>query len=611
MLIIIALFLLILSYNLWPHTAFSSTSFSRQEITDNPAGDWLSLGQEPGTKFFYTHNGVKIFVEPATNISQCKIDTGNFPSSDIGGVSYLGNNRSLNSTIWLTGTFKEPLPGNHAFPTTFTNDSNLSQPFFRIDVLHIVNQSLSQLVQNENTLLRQNNIQIIGPNITTVAGNPAYKEIFMYNGTKGESCKDCQIMQFLTQKHDRFYLFTYVSEMREEYSRFLNLIQTMMNSVQIGTNSSEPSGNLRGNMVDYQNDILGIRLDYPDNWMKIDNLFTNVFNFRPYKSDYVGGVMFLFPITGPILLYRDYTMFVDVNPTYKSESVAPYVSRIRWDAINQSWNKTIEEWSSNGEYRILSPTPDYKDFYQSGKAYVLMDFDLGVANFPDKYTVFWSTTDQFINNGKLCVLRDTTFPVTIPPPKYSLSVVPAYTKLEPGGEKVIQLLIKSLTDLDSHILLSFTPVAGIKLDFNPKQIDIPASGTANIDIHLNVSQDARSDFQQTVPIDAKISFPPITATDIIPSIAHQFNGPQANIFTNDSASPVIYENGNITLAIHATTPQEHLNSFYSSWISPINGIWTLIASIVAVAAPLIVRFYTKKQNRIDKDEDKTAPSYIS
>jgi hypothetical protein len=61
-----------------------------------------------------------------------------------------------------------------------------------------------------------------------------------------------------------------------------------------------------------------------------------------------------------------------------------------------------------------------------------------------------------------------------PTTRVFLSAVPAYMKLEPGSEKDIQLLIKSLSDLDSHIFLFFILVGGVKLNFIPRQIDIPA-----------------------------------------------------------------------------------------------------------------------------------------
>ena len=59
---------------------------------------------------------------------------------------------------------------------------------------------------------------------------------------------------------------------------------------------------------------------------------------------------------------------------------------------------------------------------------------------------------------------------------------------------------------------------------------------------------------------------------------------------------------NLTV-LRPLTAEEHLEIFYKSWVSPITGIWTFMAGIGAVIAPLIISIYRKRQS--EKDKNKT------
>jgi hypothetical protein len=58
----------------------------------------------------------------------------------------------------------------------------------------------------------------------------------------------------------------------------------------------------------------------------------------------------------------------------------------------------------------------------------------------------------------------------------------------------------------------------------------------------------------------------------------------------------------IQLLLPAYTMNERLNSFVSSWITPITGLWTFIAGVSAVVAPYAISAYRKKQK--DKHDRK-------
>jgi hypothetical protein len=67
----------------------------------------------------------------------------------------------------------------------------------------------------------------------------------------------------------------------------------------------------------------------------------------------------------------------------------------------------------------------------------------------------------------------------------------------------------------------------------------------------------------------------------------------------------IIESSNLTLTVLPPyTDAEKLSNFTNTWITPIQGIWTFLAGVGAVIAPLIINLYRKKQNKKKKQNDK-------
>jgi hypothetical protein len=219
-----------------------------------------------------------------------------------------------------------------------------------------------------------------------------------------------------------------------------------------------------------------------------------------------------------------------------------------------------------------------------------LDFDLGIANFPEKYTTTLSTTIQFVKDGNLCTLKDRSSAVAMPPPHYVMAASPNNVMLEPGHTKDIQLSIKSETDLNSHISLSWLPITDlISIEFVPNETHISASGQANIILKVNSSKTIKNDSFYIIPISANVSFP----STIIPEIA--FEGIDiSSVMTNYTSSPTINEKSNFTITVHPVPVTERLSQFYTEWLTPIGGIWTLFAGVGTVIAPLFIRWYRRR-----------------
>jgi hypothetical protein len=58
------------------------------------------------------------------------------------------------------------------------------------------------------------------------------------------------------------------------------------------------------------------------------------------------------------------------------------------------------------------------------------------------------------------------------------------------------------------------------------------------------------------------------------------------------------ENSNLTVTLRPPLrADEQLNIFYNTWLSSISGIWTFLAGVAAVIAPLAIRIYSNNKNK--------------
>ncbi len=91
---------------------------------------------------------------------------------------------------------------------------------------------------------------------------------------------------------------------------------------------------------------------------------------------------------------------------------------------------------------------------------------------------------------------------------------------------------------------------------------------------------------------------PIVANFSIPTEAKSITSTQANTLTTQSASgsnTFTDQSSILTVIVQPPfTIPEQLSNFVTSWITPISGLWSFLAGVAAVTAPLIIRSKTKK-----------------
>ena len=584
-----------------------SPSFVRQEIFDDLHNDWLlwrGSYSSPKAANITTHSGMVSEVDTAQDISECKTFGGNnsYFSPDIESVSYISDGNTLNATVWLTDPFEEP-------PLTDKLDTFQENLVLRITQTNLTLEDYTNVKRGQviDPLVQS----AVEENYTSLSGSPAHE--IVYGSNTGSN--KLKIMQAWTIKNGNAYEFTY-SALDDKYLEFLSIIRQMIDSFTISditvkdgnikglslTNSNQSNNQPEGFSIYERN---GIILDYPKDWVVIDE------NQNPEE-----GMMVVFrsPFEDEILnepSWREitYTMAVDIDSVHDAGTdYRIKILRAQDEDLKWNWSRQVQEVSAYDKIRILHEDMDYTSFSRNGEPFILFTFDLNSVNAPSQYKAVFYITDYYIVNHHLCRLIDTTNWVIIPPPDFDISVEPSSAiVLRPNEEKTVQLQIKGDSDLQSEAALMTTTTRAddnifssnninttesenklfygnedIGLEFTPNVIPVPPSGVGASTLYIKVAENATAK-SHTFPILANISFP----TSIINRGGEIFN---------NSRSVNLMESTNLTLAVLPPyTFEEKMSNFVTAWITPISGVWSFVAGVGAVVAPLLLYFYKRKK----------------
>jgi hypothetical protein len=153
----------------------------------------------------------------------------------------------------------------------------------------------------------------------------------------------------------------------------------------------------------------------------------------------------------------------------------------------------------------------------------------------------------------------------------------------------VELQIKGNTDPQSEASLSVGNnynATEFNVNHIPSKASIPASGTGSSALNIK-ALDSVKPKSYTFPIVANISFPT--------SITNRGGETLSN-----NRSVNIIESSNLSLTVLPPyTDAEKLNNFTTTWITPVQGIWTFLAGVGAVIAPVIITLYRKRKKKDD------------
>jgi hypothetical protein len=113
------------------------------------------------------------------------------------------------------------------------------------------------------------------------------------------------------------------------------------------------------------------------------------------------------------------------------------------------WNRTLYEFSSIGQQRILNETKNYTaHFYEKNNNYVTLYADLSAMGSPDKYRVmFYAEELKGTTNNPIFWVDDYTSWIDIPRPQFSLLTMPSHIVLRPGEGDSYGIQLTSNTTL--------------------------------------------------------------------------------------------------------------------------------------------------------------------
>jgi hypothetical protein len=293
-----------------------------------------------------------------------------------------------------------------------------------------------------------------------------------------------------------------------------------------------------------------------------------------------------------------YGMSMDVRSAYDTIGT-DYAHYLQKTTFNKNWNILVIEHSPSGatrnseSYDIDNKT--YSSFFGNGtdeivpglkKGYVNFLFDLSKINYPDQYSLFFYTFDFFIKDGQLCRLADVTQTVFVPPPKFSISTIPASVELRPGEEKNVLIRLNANTTLSSpsQVLLYTNDTKGIMLNFKPNRTAIPSFGvtTSTLNIHIPGNM---TPAPYTLPLFSNITIP----MDIKPR-RNSVTGEVLN-----SSPQTLLANSFITITVNEPMKwDERIKDFWDKLGSPITFIYgVIVATVPWVLNYLRVKFKNK------------------
>lgn len=538
-----------------------SPSFVRQEIKD-AKGDWELWKGSLNSFNITTHNGDRISVDMARNLSDCKIN-GKFISPDIESISYMSDGKTLEGTIWLTGPFKDP-------PANDTVD--VFQEQMNIDIKN-ENYSLADYLAIKK--LEIGSFDLAVKNFT-LSRMPAQEAL--YNETYGSEKLDK--LYIWTVNNNKVYDITF-SALDSKFKDYYPIAESMINSFIInalGSGNYTANHSINNMRIFRDSDI---QINYPSDWQILQSHISegrSVTLLSPFEDSQT---------LEPSWHESTFTMAIDLSSVYDAGTDYRVVySRIPYGTWTGNWTKLIEEVSAYDKLGYMGiPTNtslyDYRTPYR-----IPFSFDLEAAKSPQQYNLVFYITDHYLLHHHLCRLVDTTNWVIVPPPKFVVTASPSSAILRPGTENNIVVEIKGNSNLQSEAALSIdNPRKDLSTSFIPNRTSIPSSSSGASTLHIKLFDNTTVDTPTPVilPIKANISFP----NTIINRGGDTFSN-------NKSITLPQSSNFTLTLLPHYTT-NEQLSSFVNSWITPVSGIWTFLAGVGAVIAPIILQLYRKRR----------------
>src|SRR5262249_14959724 len=139
------------------------------------------------------------------------------------------------------------------------------------------------------------------------------------------------------------------------------------------------------------------------------------------------------PIKGLYSLLKSYDIALNYDSAYGGHGnvTVPYTVRIWWNNTNHLWIKQINEYSLDGQLRVLQPESVGNDF-NAGKVYIPINLTLSAIRLPSQFYAYFYAREFYVKDGQKCSLYEQTPFVSVPPPNYLISINPASLDIRAG-----------------------------------------------------------------------------------------------------------------------------------------------------------------------------------
>lgn len=289
-------------------------------------------------------------------------------------------------------------------------------------------------------------------------------------------------------------------------------------------------------------------------------------------------------------LEKTYGITVDADSVFDYGS--DYTIAIVYAAqVPQEWARFISERSAWTEsVRTVESQLNYTNHLTTENVnggVIPFSFNLEAANYPTSYTIYAYVTDLYLINGRVCYLHDSSAGIPVPPPKYEISMDNNSIFLRPGEEKTVKINIKTNTDIGSAIYLfsDISRSSGLVVGFIPNITTASDTGASISYMNIKALSNATVDKPYFVPVNANVSF--------YPNVFNLYSNELINLARLQNISE--YSNLTVTI-LPPFTAADYLSQIYTSWILPLQGIWSFFAGIAIVLGPLIFKRYRKMRS---------------
>jgi hypothetical protein len=585
---ITSLLIVIIFFTIFPANAVvaDSPSFVRQEIgLENP---WNIVNAEEGS--IGMSNGSRLlFYEGSNDTMQCTLQ--DFTLPDLSSVSFVSNGKSLNTTFWLNGQFKQPPYGEDS---PFVNDTEIDQRHFTISSLNAAGMNLNQWGNVWPSVLRKTylNFTLLASNETRLANTNAHTIEFSGIANVSDPIFGTHLVRgldVLIVRENELYVLTYMAEPKD-YSDGLFAAKKMINSFRIGGTISTEAA-VENGFSAYSNSQRKFTILYPSNWGKINNTG----NEGPI-------VRFFSPISGPYMIVKAYSIIFEIPSVYGSRT--SYTKDLRWTIANSTWIESFGERSLNFTDRTVNIKSGNQTSYQIGDNFVHLPVDLTLMNMPNQYNLIFNAQEGFIKNGRLCAWWDTSNLVSAPPPRFSIIPETNSLSIGPGETKNIQIKVQSHTSIASNVNLDIikNKNALFNLTLIPTKIFVPPNGSSSATMSISGRWDNISAPAPTpgpLRIAAEITLPQ--------SIEYRLSNSTTNITTpnepiNEYSELVITR---LDLGSYSYDIWNHLNPVFTSLLTISTAIIGFIGGRKSID---LFRKKSRKNNEHKKEFDKEWPT---